>query len=184
MARLKPRGDPARPGFEPGDQVTASRKPRRCRACGSRTIASILFGMPAPSADLQRDLDAGVVVLGGCMVTEDDPAWRCAACGVPIYKTSKTAAELELHDVSATSVPVQTPADKRRDRRASWPVRRFRLGEEPGEDLSSTTTVEDRLAMMWPLALDAFSVVPSRSDRTSRARWPVKVRRLGEAEVD
>jgi hypothetical protein len=43
--------------------------------------------------------------------------------------------------------------------RETWPVRVYRLGEEPGEDLSATTTVEQRLAMvdvlsqrMWELS--------------------------------
>jgi hypothetical protein len=86
--------------------------------------------------------------------------------------------------MSSTSVPAGTAEEERRDRRASWPVRQFRLGDEPNEDLSSTTTVEERIAMMWPLALDAFSVQASRAERLPRDRWPVKFRRLGEPEVD
>lgn len=86
--------------------------------------------------------------------------------------------------MSSTSAPVRTAEDERRDRRASWPVRRFRLGDEPNEDLSSTTTAEERIAMMWPLALDAFSVNASGSDRSPRPLWPVRVRRLGEPEID
>lgn len=86
--------------------------------------------------------------------------------------------------MSSTSVPVRTAEDEKRDRRASWPVRRFRLGDEPSEDLSSTTTAEERIAMMWPLALDAFSIEASGSDRSPRSLWPVRVRPLGEPEVD
>lgn len=40
--------------------------------------------------------------------------------------------------------------------RASWPVRRYRLGSEPSEDLSASTTAEERLAMMWELARQAW----------------------------
>lgn len=36
--------------------------------------------------------------------------------------------------------------------RATWPVRRFRLGEEPGDDLSATTTPEERLVMVTVLS--------------------------------
>ncbi len=86
--------------------------------------------------------------------------------------------------MSSTSVPARTAEEERRARRASWPVRRFRLGDEPNEDLSSTTTADERIAMMWPLALDAFSIEASRANRSPRDRWPVKFRRLGEAEVD
>ncbi len=38
-----------------------------------------------------------------------------------------------------------------------WPIRRYKLGEEPPDDLSGTTSIEERLGMMWPLALDAWS---------------------------
>lgn len=48
-------------------------------------------------------------------------------------------------------------AEERAKARASWPVRRFKLGEEPDEDLRATTTPEQRLAMMWRLALDAWA---------------------------
>lgn len=86
--------------------------------------------------------------------------------------------------MTAPGAPVGTSEDERRHRRAAWPIRRFRLGEEPGEDLSASTTVEERLAMMWPLALDAFSLGKASSEPAPRADWPVKVRRLGEREVD
>lgn len=46
-------------------------------------------------------------------------------------------------------------AERARKRR-SWPIRKFRLGQEPDEDLSATTTPEQRLGMMWPLAVDAW----------------------------
>jgi len=35
-------------------------------------------------------------------------------------------------------------------------VQRYALGAEPDDDLSATTTVEERIAMMWPLAVDAW----------------------------
>jgi hypothetical protein len=63
--------------------------------------------------------------------------------------------------------------------RAAWPVRLHRLGQEPGEDLSATTTAEERLAMMWPLALEAFGLAgPLPAYRREDA--PVVVRRLRE----
>lgn len=73
--------------------------------------------------------------------------------------------------------------EARRARRASWPVRQLDLGSEPNDDLSAATTAEERLAMMWPLALDAFGVGPGVGQRTPRETWPIRVRRLGEAEV-
>ena len=40
--------------------------------------------------------------------------------------------------------------------RMEWPVAVYKLGEEPGDDLSASTTAEERLAMMWELAQRAW----------------------------
>lgn len=45
-----------------------------------------------------------------------------------------------------------------REARRDWPVRMYRLGEEPGDDLSAVTTPAERLAMMWQLTLDAWTL--------------------------
>ena len=57
------------------------KKPKNCSQCGSKKIAEILYGMPAYSDELQRDLDLGKVVLGGCGVSDDDLLWQCVDCG-------------------------------------------------------------------------------------------------------
>jgi hypothetical protein len=64
--------------------------------------------------------------------------------------------------------------------RGSWPVRVYRLGAEPPDDLSATSTPEERLAMMWPLAVEAFSLSGRPMPAYRRAEAPVAVRRLGE----
>jgi hypothetical protein len=46
---------------------------------------------------------------------------------------------------------------KRAAQRAAWPIRRVRLGEET-DDLSEVTTATERIAMMWPLAVEAWSM--------------------------
>jgi len=60
-------------------------------------------------------------------------------------------------------------------RRGTWPVRAWRLGQEPGEDLSATTTAAERLAMMWPLALDAWASAGRPVPDYSRSRAPIRV---------
>jgi hypothetical protein len=62
--------------------------------------------------------------------------------------------------------------------RQSWPVRVHRLGDEPGDDLSATTTAEERLAMMWPLALEAFTLSGRALRGYRRSEAPVTVQRL------
>ena len=39
----------------------------RCPYCGSEKKAGILWGMPAWFEDLENDLNAGKVIIGGCM---------------------------------------------------------------------------------------------------------------------
>jgi hypothetical protein len=51
----------------------------RCPACSSPEAVPILYGFP--SEDAARDAEAGKLVLGGCVVGDDDPQWQCRACG-------------------------------------------------------------------------------------------------------
>jgi hypothetical protein len=48
--------------------------------------------------------------------------------------------------------------EQRRVDRANWPVARFRLGEEPPDDLAGVTTPVERVAMMWTLAESAWKL--------------------------
>ena len=44
-------------------------------------MASILYGLPDFSDTLVKELDAGHIALGGCIVFGGDPKWQCKACG-------------------------------------------------------------------------------------------------------
>jgi hypothetical protein len=74
----------------------------------------------------------------------------------------------------------ENSAAARAAERGSWPVARYRLGNEPGDDLSSTSTPEQRLAMMWQLAIEAFALTGQPFPSYTRAEAPVARRRLGE----
>jgi len=52
----------------------------------------------------------------------------------------------------------QRRAEFRRLHGSAWPVRAYRLGEEPTRDPLDRSLVDDRLATMWPLARAAWSV--------------------------
>ena len=58
-------------------------------------------------------------------------------------------------------------------------MRVYRLGAEPPDDLSATSTPEERLAAMWPLALEAFSLAGRPLPDYARTEAPVTLRRLG-----
>ena len=65
--------------------IRSRKKPEQCPQYGSWCIAGILYGMPAMNARLERDLEAGRIVLGGCVITDDDPVCECVDCGAQIY---------------------------------------------------------------------------------------------------
>jgi hypothetical protein len=60
-------------------------RPAACPACGHSPVAEISYGYPAPSPELDEKLKKGTVVLGGCEITGDDPAWLCGECAALIY---------------------------------------------------------------------------------------------------
>ncbi len=72
--------------------------------------------------------------------------------------------------------------NERAQRRRSWPIRRFALGQEPGPSLAATTTAEERLAMMWPLALEAWSLAGRPLPDYPRSQAPVRRRALSGAK--
>ena len=67
-------------------------------------------------------------------------------------------------------------SNDRPNERAAWPVRVYRLGEEPGDDQSQLSTPEQRLAMMWDLARDAWSLAARPLPAYAREETPVACR--------
>jgi len=67
-----------------------------------------------------------------------------------------------------------TGANDRVAARRSWPIRKHRLGEEPSDDLSDSTTAEERLQMMWQLAMDAWSLTGTPIPDYARNETPVR----------
>ncbi len=62
------------------------KKPKICPVCGSKKIANILYGLPVFSEKLNKDIETGKIVLGGCIITDDDPAWQCTVCKKKFYR--------------------------------------------------------------------------------------------------
>ena len=77
----------------------------------------------------------------------------------------------------SSSPPIS--ADTTGSDRSQWPVRKGRLQElECGEpDLSATTTVEERFAMMWQLAQDAWAFLGEPIDPDSCRKYARVIRR-------
>lgn len=52
----------------------------RCPKCNKTKVAKILYGMPAMSEELEKQLDEGSVVLAGCCIEGEMPRYRCRWC--------------------------------------------------------------------------------------------------------
>lgn len=55
-------------------------------------------------------------------------------------------------------------------------MRRFKLGEET-DDLSAVTTATERIAMMWPLAVEAWSLAGLSIPDYTRKTLPGRILR-------
>ena len=58
--------------------------------------------------------------------------------------------------------------------RSHWPVRKFALGSQPGDDLSAETTAEEHLEMVWELTLEAWSLAGLPLPTYARHEAPVR----------
>ena len=67
------------------------------------------------------------------------------------------------------------PTDAPAARRAAWPVRQFRLGEEPPDDLIQSSTAEERLAMLASLSEEAWALTGEPVPAYRREETPVVV---------
>ena len=74
--------------------------------------------------------------------------------------------------------------EKRAKARANWPIRKYRLGEEPGDEVWATMTPEERVRLMWPLAVDAWILAGRKLPNYERSNAPTRLYRPGETVPD
>ena len=85
----------------------------------------------------------------------------------------------------AKNAPPGQPSavEERRTARADWPVRKFRLGEEPVDDYS-TCTAGERMMMVEQMSRDAWASAGLPMPRYSRREMPVRIIRKPAAGED
>ena len=120
------------------ETTRAKRKPRRCPRCGSARVAAILWGLPAGSPALDRDLEAGRVVLGGCCVGDDDPAWECADCGAGIHREAPYSAR-DKFDQPLDAIHIVHRAEEPRTSLTPEAIERGRARVAAGEDVKKVS---------------------------------------------
>lgn len=52
----------------------------KCPKCGNENIAKILYGLLAFDEKLEKDLESGRIVLGGCEEDVSNHHWHCNTC--------------------------------------------------------------------------------------------------------
>ena len=63
-----------------------------CPACKSENIATIMYGMPAFSPELIKEIKIGSK-LGGCCVRDESPDYTCNDCGKEWKNEAKMGAD-------------------------------------------------------------------------------------------
>jgi len=63
----------------------ASRKPKKCPACGVSPVSSILRGTVNMTPELEEKLRKGTWSLGGCCEEIPSATWQCTVCETDIY---------------------------------------------------------------------------------------------------
>ena len=51
-----------------------------CPKCGKSWIAEIFWGYPASMESIEEALERKEIILGGCLVTDNDPKYECNDC--------------------------------------------------------------------------------------------------------
>jgi hypothetical protein len=157
-----PSAEPLQPGAEsPGVHAKLRLRRPACPACRSGDVVQILWGEPSPEA--AEMAEAGRIALGGCVVTGDDPVWRCKACGRDFgggsLEPGEGARRSPAHARSRTGGPAivvqpgERPVSQKVPRPSDYNVAVLRL-----QFLTAVPSVERRSMPEWPAAyLEAAS---------------------------
>lgn len=68
-------------------------------------------------------------------------------------------------------------AAERRKHASLWPVRRYRLGEEPKRDPLDSSTVDERLKMVWRLTKEGWAITGRQMPNYERSSMPGRLAR-------
>lgn len=71
--------------YEPKEHECLESKPAVCPLCGSSDIADYVFGYPVMSFDPARRIDPKKIILGGCVLPNFPPEWRCTHCNTDFF---------------------------------------------------------------------------------------------------
>jgi hypothetical protein len=67
--------------------------------------------------------------------------------------------------------PEEAAREARRQARANWPIRKYKLGEEPPDDLSHLSP-DERVSLLFDLSISAWLLAGNELPRLPRSQWP------------
>jgi hypothetical protein len=72
-------------------------KPRRCPVCKHSPVATIRYGFVDYTFELENEINAGRVALGGCVIRLDgsQPKWKCTNCDSEFFPYPEPLPEFE-----------------------------------------------------------------------------------------
>lgn len=62
------------------------RKPKSCPRCGHQPVAEIVYGEPCSYDLIRSAIDREEIVLFGCHIPDDAPAWFCYGCDAVVHQ--------------------------------------------------------------------------------------------------
>jgi hypothetical protein len=65
-------------------RYSSYKKPDKCPKCGSSKVVKIVYGEPSYEDSLEAE--DRKIILGGCIITGNDPRWGCIDCQTKIFK--------------------------------------------------------------------------------------------------
>ena len=130
----------ARPGAhdadvknDTADGTAVSEPPTTCPWCGSTDVAWYLWGMPGFSEELEADLAAGRIAIGGCCIGPVDPSHRCNACGRDFGLSALAAEDGGGETAVGVELLAPVPLDLLEDARRTFSGGEFALGSRAWE---------------------------------------------------
>ena len=76
--------------------------PSTCPTCGSDRVVPVVYGMPG--FELGEAADRGELVLGGCLISEDNPDLACLSCDARWKSEGVSGEQTDLSPVVRTVV--------------------------------------------------------------------------------
>jgi len=65
----------------------------------------------------------------------------------------------------------ESAREARRKARANWPIRKYKLGEEPPDDLSHLSP-DERVSLLFDLSVSAWLLAGNELSTLPRSQWP------------